>query len=231
MCDLWHAWDDESAPFCWGFSGCFGFCQLSNGCLCHRIQSIREAAALWGTETKMDLYHRNTVDQNRKQHSTHGSVNVQSFTVLPSRGLFSVNCPTAGFWTPLHAHRVHDQVLFFSIRLHCSLVLILLCICYVKRFGPTTHCWRWGCLWHLTAQRGYSQSFPLWTASAEEIHLQHRKHFVTAVFKICRPQFSLSVPVSTPTYHSIITIFAVLHCHEVFLYIDRCSEESSKLTF
>lgn len=145
--------------------------------------------------------------------------------------LFSVNCSTAGFWTPLHSHRVHDQVLFSSIMLHCSLVLILLCICYVKRFGLRTHCWRWGCLWHLTAWRAYSQSLPLWMASTEEIHLRHRKHFVTAVSKICRPQFSLSRPVSTPTYHSIITIFAVLHCREVFLYIDRCSWESSKFTF
>lgn len=107
--------------------------------------------------------------------------------------LFSVNCSTAGFWTPLHSHRVHDQVLFSSIMLHCSLVLILLCICYVKRFGLRTHCWRWGCLWHLTARRAYSQSLPLWMASTEEIHLRHRKHFVTAVSKICRPQFSLSL--------------------------------------
>lgn len=123
------------------------------------------------------------IDQNRKQHSTHFSVTVQRFTVrfLPIRGLFGVNCSTAGFWTPLHAHRVCDQVLFSSIMLHCSLVLILLCICYVNRFDLRTHCWRWGCLWHLTAQRAYSRSLPLWTASTEEIHLRHCKHFVTAV--------------------------------------------------
>lgn len=164
--------------------------------------------------------------KNWKQHSSHCSVYVQRFG-----GLFGVNCSTAGFWTPLHAQRVHDQVLFSSIMLHRSLVLILLCICYVKGFGLRTHCWRWGCLWHLTAQRAYSRSLPLWTASTEEIHLRHRKHFVTAGLSSLIFSLSLFGPVSTSTYHWIITIFAALHFHEVFLFIDRCSWESSKFTF
>lgn len=179
----------------------------------------------------MDIYYRNRSKQKTAFNSffcdgANVSVQLASYQRFIWCKLFHCRVLNATTCT-----QVRDQVLSSSIMLHCSLVLILLCICYVKRFGLRTHCWRWGCLWHLTAQRAYSQSLPLWTARAEEIHLRHCKHFITAVSKICRPQFSLSCPVSTPTYHSIITIFAVLHCHEVFLYIDRCSWESSKFTF
>lgn len=106
-------------------------------------------------------------DQNRKQHHSHVYVNVQRLSVV-----FSVF--SSRFWTPLHARRDHDQVLSSSIMLHHSLLLILLCICYVKHvLSPSgTHCWSWGCRWHLTARRASSQSLPLWTASTEEIHLR-----------------------------------------------------------
>lgn len=53
--DLWHAWDDQCAPFCRCLPSYFGgrLRQLPNGRLCHRIQSIREAAALWATQTQV----------------------------------------------------------------------------------------------------------------------------------------------------------------------------------
>lgn len=99
-----------------------------------------------------------------------------------------------------------SQSSWSSASLFCHVTLQLgafpLCMCHVKRFGLRTHCWRWGCLWHLTAQRPYSQSLPLWTASTEEIHLwHHRKHCVTAVSKLGRPQFSLVLSVLQLNYY------------------------------
>lgn len=59
-----------------------------------------------GRKQKMNMLRlKNIETENNIQ--THVSVNVQRFG-----GLFGVNCSTAGFRTPPHAHRVGDQVLF-----------------------------------------------------------------------------------------------------------------------
>lgn len=53
--DLWHARDDQRAPLGRRLPSHFGrrLCQLANGRLCNRIQSIRETAALWATKTQI----------------------------------------------------------------------------------------------------------------------------------------------------------------------------------
>lgn len=53
--DLWHPRDDQRAPLCRRLPSHFGrrLCQLPNGRLCNRIQSIRETAALWATKTQI----------------------------------------------------------------------------------------------------------------------------------------------------------------------------------
>lgn len=114
-------------------------------------------------------------------------------------------CSAAGFWTPLHARRDHDQVLSSSIMLHHSLLLILLCICYVKRVlsASGTHCWSWGCRWHLTARRASSQSLPLWTASTEEIHLRQNILSLSPLKSAGIRSLSLSLSRPTGTQHTI----------------------------
>lgn len=100
-------------------------------------------------------------------------------TYLAINKLFFVSTfhKTKGFWTEERAKRVHDaysKVHSSYLELHRSFMLILLCICYVKRrsFRPRTHCWSWGCPWHLTGRWVSSQSSPLWMANTKGIHLK-----------------------------------------------------------
>lgn len=71
-------------------------------------------------------------------------------------------------------HDVCSKAHSSHLLLHGSLMLVLLCICYVKHlsFLSRTHCWSWGCLWHLTGRRVSSQSPPLWMGNAKGIHLK-----------------------------------------------------------
>lgn len=78
----------------------------------------------------------------------------------------------------------------------CLPTLHLLC---KTTSGLWTHCWSWDCLCHLTGRWVSSQSPPLWTANAKEIHLRD----TTTILSHCKCYRNIPLSlIARLTWHS-----------------------------